>query len=110
MDNFTATLKNNYTGYTGVTCKDLLTHLLNTYANIDGYDLKVNRARMNTPYDLNQPTKTLYRQTTEAVVFANTGKIPYTSRQIVNAAVSNIAVSGVFTDNIKEWRKKPVLS
>ena len=106
-DDYTAALKNEFTGYTGTTALKLLTHLIDTYANIDEYDLRENQKRMDQSYDPSQPIESLYRQIDEAVAYADAGKCPFTDRQIVNAAVSSVAASGVFADDVKEWRKKP---
>ena len=106
-DDYTAAEKNEYTGYTGTTALRLLTHLIDTYANIDEYDLRANQARLDTPFDPNTPIERLYHQVEEAVAFADAGKTPFTDRQKLNAAVSAIAASGVFNDDVKEWRKKP---
>ena len=40
------TLKNAYTGNTGVTLRQLLDHLVTTYAAIDQFDLEKNQEKM----------------------------------------------------------------
>ena len=40
-------LRNRYTGYIGVTTRDLLYHLMDRYGNITAADIKANKARIN---------------------------------------------------------------
>ena len=55
-------LKNAYTGYSGVTLRQLLDHLVTTYAAIDQFDLEKNLENMTTRYDPNAPIETLFAQ------------------------------------------------
>ena len=77
-DVFISTLKNEYTGYSGVRCRDLFKHLLDTYANIDEFDLQTNQQRMQKPYDPHQPIEELYRQIAEAQAYADAGNASFT--------------------------------
>ena len=51
-------LKNAYTVYAGVTLRQLLDHLVNTYAAIDQFDLEKNQENMTAHYDPNTPIET----------------------------------------------------
>ena len=55
-------LKNAYTGYAGVTLRQLLDHLVTTYAAIDQFDLEKKQEKMTARYDPNAPIETLFAQ------------------------------------------------
>lgn len=109
QDDFTASKKHEYTGYSFVSCCDLLKHLINIYANTDEFDLRKNQGRLYVPYNPNQQIEGLYWKITEAVVFADAGDAPFTARQTFNAAISSIAASEVFQDSLRYWRKEDVV-
>ena len=46
-------LKNTHTGYANVTLRQLLDHLVTTYAAIDQFDLEKNQEKMTARYDPN---------------------------------------------------------
>ena len=46
-DPYVSELRNHYTGYIGVTTRDLLDHLMDRYGKITAADLKSNEARIN---------------------------------------------------------------
>ena len=46
---YTAVVKKEHTGYTGMTALELLTHLFGTYKNIDKHDLQENAKRQVDP-------------------------------------------------------------
>ena len=48
---YVSELRNCYTGYMGVTTRDLLDHLMDRYGNITAADLKANEARINEALD-----------------------------------------------------------
>ena len=49
------TLKKAYTGYAGVTLRQLLDHLVTTYSAINQFDLEKNQESMTARYDPNAP-------------------------------------------------------
>ena len=60
-------LKNAYTDYAGVTLRQLLDHLVTTYATIDQFDLEKNQGKMTARYDPNAPIETLFAQIADGV-------------------------------------------
>ena len=72
-DIFTAALANEYTGYAGVTTKDVLKHLNDEYSDIDDTQLSANLVQIRAPYDPNTPIETLWTQISDAVAFAEAG-------------------------------------
>ena len=62
--------KNAYTGYAGVTLRQLLDHLVTTYAAIDQFDLEKNQENMTARYDPNAPIETLFARIADGVAYA----------------------------------------
>ena len=94
-------LKNAYTGYAGVTLRQLLDHLVTTYATIDKFDLEKNQEKITARYDPNAPIETLFSQIADGVAYAELGDAPFTSNQVVDIALLCIAKTGVFNDDLK---------
>ena len=78
------TLKHAYNGYANVSLRQLLDHLVTTYATIDQFDLEKNQEKMTARYDLNAPTETLFEQITDGVAYKELGEAPFASKQIVD--------------------------
>ena len=81
------TLKHAHTGYANVTLRQLLDHLVTTYATIDQFDLENNQEKMTARYDPNAPIETLFKQITDGVAYAELGDAPFTSKQIVDISL-----------------------
>ena len=103
-------LKHTHTGYANVTLRQLLEHLVTTYAAIDQFDLEKNHEKMTARYDPNAPIETLFEKITDGVAYTELGDAPFTSKQIVNISLLFLAKTGVFHDDLKEWNRKPLLS
>ena len=93
------TLKHKYTEYANVTLRQLLDHLVTTYAVIDQFDLEKNQEKMTSRYDLNALIETLFEQITHGVVYTELGDAPFTSKQIVDIALLCLAKTGVFASH-----------
>ena len=64
------TLKHTHTGYTNITLRQLLDHLVTTYAAIYQFDLEKNQEKMTARYDPNTLIETLFEQITDGVAYA----------------------------------------
>ena len=71
------TLKHAHTGYTNVTLRQLLHHLVTTYAAIDQFDLKKNQEKLTVRYNPNAPIETLFEKITDGVAYAELGEAPF---------------------------------
>jgi hypothetical protein len=91
-------LSDEVVGYANCTSLELLTHLLTFYAMIAPTELTQNYERLNTPYDPNQPIKTLFQQIKDARAFAVAGGQPYGNSMIVNVAYTLVFNTGLFPD------------
>ena len=84
-----------------VTLRQLLDHLVTTYAAINKFDLEKNQEKMTAHYNPNAPIETLFEQITDGVAYAESGDAPFTSKQIVDIALLCLAKTGVFHDDLK---------
>ena len=89
--------------------RQLLDHLVTTYAAIDQFDLEKNQENMTARYDPNAPIETLFAQITDGVAYAKLGEAPFTSKQVVDISLLCLAKTGVFNDDIKDWNRFPLL-
>ena len=73
------TLEHAHAGYANVALRQLLDHLVTTYAAIDQFDLENNREKMTARYDPNAPIETMFELITDGVSYAELGDAPFTS-------------------------------
>ena len=106
-DIFTASICDETTGYSSVTTRDFFQHLLAEYNEIDDPALSDNQNKLGAPYDANQPIETLWNNITECVAYAVAGNSPFSTRQIISAAITALSASGVFHEDIKKWNDLP---
>ena len=62
-------------------------------------------ARMNTPYDHNQPTENLYNQVKDAVKYTAAGNISFTPEQVVDTDFKLIMDTGIIIYDYKSWNR-----
>ena len=63
-------LKHTHTGHAKVTLRQLLDHLVTTYAAIDQFNLEKNQEKMTARNDPNTPIETIFVQITDGVCYA----------------------------------------
>ena len=90
------TLNHAHTGYTNATLRQLLEHLVTTYAAIYQFDLEKNQEKMTARYDPNAPIEMLFEQITDGVAYAELGGALFTSKHIVDIALLCLAKTGEF--------------
>jgi hypothetical protein len=71
-------------------------------------ELTQNYERLNTPYDPNQPIKTLFQQIQDARAFAVAGGQPYSAAMIVNVPYTLVFNTGLFTDACRAWQSRAI--
>ena len=77
-----------------VTLRQLLDHLVTTYAAINKFDLEKNQEKMTARYNPNAPIETLFEQITDGIAYAELGDTPFMSKQIVDIALLCLAKNG----------------
>ena len=100
-------LANQYTGFMGVTCAQLLTHLKTTYGRLTPTQLTENDKHFRQAYDPSRPIEDMYERIEMTVETANDAGTPYTVAQVLQNAYAKMFQSGLYGDACKEWRRKP---
>jgi hypothetical protein len=107
-DTYLNALSEEIVRYANCTPLQLLTHLLTYYAMIAPTELTQNYERLNTPYDPNQPTETLFQQIQDARAFAVAGGQPYGAAMIVSVAYTLVFNTGLFPDACRAWQSRAI--
>ena len=84
----------------------MLNHLDATYGIVTADDLVDNIARLEAQWSPIQPLENLWSQIIQAQLYA-AAHDPISEQTAVRAAITNLTNSGVFTDALKDWRKRP---
>ena len=92
-------------GFANVNPNQMLAHLLATYGTITTEDLKENKARLTAPWDINQPTETVFDRAVKVQAFAQPHE-PITDGTVVRKILEVFEASGVLADACKDWTKK----
>jgi hypothetical protein len=100
-------LRNKYTGYLGISTRDLLDHLLDRYGKITSADITKCRQRMEEPLDTTEPIDVYFQKIDDCVQYAADGRVAFTADQILQTGYNAISTSGFYTDACKEWRRNP---
>jgi hypothetical protein len=98
--------RNKYTGYLGVSARDLLDHLLARYGQITAADIAACQARMSEPFDATLSIDLFFHKIDDCIQYASDGDVDFTQRQILQIAYHAVSTSGLYTDSCKEWRRK----
>jgi hypothetical protein len=106
QDTYISEMRNKYTGYSGVTTRDLLDHLLDRCGKITPADIEDCKRRMNEPLDSTQPINVFSHRVDECIQYAVDGQVAFSAEQILQTTYHAVSTSGYYTDACKEWRKK----
>ena len=105
---FVSSLRHRTYGFATVTTRQLIVHLLVTYAKITANDLMLNDDRMTTPWQVGSPFETLTTQIDDGAAFALSGQVPFTDKQLVKIAYKLVYDSGPqLSLACRDWRAKP---
>ena len=101
-------LRNKYTGFRSQTALTMLRHLYDNYAKISPAELPLNADPMKKDYDANFPIESFFNQIDTAVEYGVAEGAPYTPEQIITIAFQLVFKTGLFPDNCKLWKRRPV--
>ena len=107
-DNYLCEVRNKYTGYLGITTRDLINHLLDRYGKITPANIEACKVRMNEPIDSSQTIYLFFQRIDNCVQYASDGQVAFTNGQIIQTAYHAVSTSGQYTDACKDWRKRPL--
>lgn len=105
---FLIELKNPLTGFAGSTARDLLDHVVAQYGDITPDDLLENRKEMNRAWSPDTPIRLLWAQIQTCRSIATDGGNPISDMDAITSALENIEKSGVFPDDVRTWRNRPI--
>jgi len=106
-ETYTIELNNRYTGYFGVTTRDILDHLLLNHGKITSTDLKTNQDTFQAAMDPSQPIAIYFKAIDDCIEYADDANTPYSREQIVNTVYLGVFSSGFYNEACKEWQRKP---
>ena len=107
-DTYLCEVRNKYTGYLGITTRDLIDHLLDRYGKITLAAIEACKVRMKEPYDLSQPINLFFQRIDDCVQDASDGQLAFTNGQIIQKSYHAVSTLGHYTDACKGWRKRPL--
>ena len=99
-------LRDPLLGFGNVHPRDILQHLMATYATDTSDELTANQERLGDPWDPSQPIATLWNRQTEIHAFAAPHD-PISWNTIVRITASLFENSGVFPAPVRDWRRRP---
>jgi hypothetical protein len=100
-------IKNQHSGLTNRTLREILAHLFTVYGNINPNNLRQNDTRFITEWDPNVPIENLIDQVEKAIDYADDGRSSYSNSQILNNMYSLVFNTGIYFDACKRWDDKP---
>ena len=100
-------LRNKYTGYLGITARDLLDNFLDRYGKITPADVEECKKQMNEPIDATQPIAIYFKRIDDTVQYAANGNVAFTTEHILQTAYHAVSTTGYYNEACKEWRRKP---
>ena len=95
-------------GYGSVTIQELLLHIQDEFGPMRADELTANRARLEADWNPDDPIQTLFTRTRECREIAAEGNDPITEATAVRAMQSVLERTGLFTDALRIWRRRPI--
>ena len=103
---YVSELYNRYTGYMGVTTRDLLDPLMDRYGNITSADLKANEPCINEALNISRPIDVFFQCINDALQYDDDEKKPFTAKQILQTAFHSLNATSLYWEACKECRQK----
>jgi hypothetical protein len=100
-------LNDNMVGYTNISARDMLDHLLETYGNITAFDLEINFEHMRRAWDPQQPGESLFKKIQDCADYSEAGVVPIGPSQQINVGYAKIFATGQFMSACRRWNEKP---
>jgi hypothetical protein len=105
-ETYIKSLRNKYTRYNAITPTNMLKHLMDNYGKITPEDIVQNDNRLNEPWDGSEPFENIIERVDECIEFAKEAERPYSPEQILDRALRIVSKTGLYHDDLKEWKKK----
>lgn len=99
-------IRNIHAGFSNISLREMLAHLLTSYGRITPYDLQTNDKHFHEPWDPSSPFETCIDKVETAIEYAADGNSPYTGLQIVNNAYNLVSQTGLYFEDCKAWDRR----
>jgi hypothetical protein len=106
-EKYIMSLRNKYTRYNSVHPKDLLKYLFETYGKITPEDVIKNEKKFTESWDGDEAFEVIIERINNCIEFAIEAESPYSEKQIMNHALTIVAKTGLYADDLKIWKKLP---
>ena len=91
-------LRNKYTGYLGITARDLLDHLLDRYGKITPADVEECKKQTNKPINATQAIDIDFKRINNTVQYAANGNVAFKMEQILQTAYHAVSFTGYYNE------------
>ena len=105
-DPYTEALKHDLWGYSNTTALAILTHLCDTYGQITADDLQANREKLLSNWMPPTNIEFLFANINDCIKFSTAGGDTISTYNAVNAGVATLKKTGLFTQDIREWKNR----
>jgi hypothetical protein len=95
-------------GFSNISARDMLDHLLRTYGNITTIDLEINFEHMRRAWDSQQPAESLFKQIQECADYSEAGGVLIGHPQQINVGYAKIFAAGHFMSACRWSNEKPL--
>jgi hypothetical protein len=92
-------------GFSNISVLTILNHLHQTYGKLTTDDLDLNTENLHREWSPDHPLEDLFEQVRQCQAFAAETD-PISDPTAVRAIIHNLEKSGLFTDAIRDWRKR----
>ena len=106
-EKYIMSLRNKYTRYNSVHPKDLLKYLFDTYGKITPEDVIENERKFTEEWDGDEAFEVVIERINNCIDFAIEAESAYSHKQIMNHALTIVAKTGLYADDLKIWKKLP---
>ena len=105
-DPYISTLKNVYTGYVKKSTMELITNLYEKYARISSTDVAANNKIIRSPYNVEEPLKSLIKRLNECEDFATSVSELVSDNHIVRITYGLVSETGQYPEDCQAWRNQ----
>jgi hypothetical protein len=95
------------TGLNNVPVIDILNHLFTNYGRLTEKELTDNDTAFRKEWNPDDAFELIITQIDDCAEMADTAGSPYTAMQILNNAYTIVQNTGIFTQDLKEWKRLP---
>jgi hypothetical protein len=103
---FISAIRNRITGFSTLSTRTIMEHLLYTYGRILPSEIVRNDGLFRKPFDANEPIETLYEQIEDAMQLATDANAAYNENQVLANALNLVQCTKMYRQACHEWTRK----